>query len=95
MKIRQALFLTLWLTTGAALAVPQEQPSRTDHSAMGHANKQQGPTQDKFDALDTDKDGKLSTSEIAKHPHAAHATMVDADKDGELDRKEFAGLQKM
>jgi hypothetical protein len=37
----------------------------------------------------------LSKTELAKHPMAAHAAMVDANRDGNLDRKEFEALQKM
>lgn len=95
MKIRYTLVMTLSLSAGAVLASPQQQSHPTDHSAMGHAHTQHAPKQDAFKALDTNQDGKLSTSELAKHPHAAHAAMVDADKDGKLDRKEFAALQKM
>lgn len=48
-----------------------------------------------FEALDTNNDGKLSTAELAAHPMAAHASMVDADKSGALDRREFEALNKM
>jgi Ca2+-binding EF-hand superfamily protein len=50
---------------------------------------------DAFAKLDTDKNGVLSKAELARHPMAAHAAMVDANRDGSLDRKEFEALQRM
>lgn len=48
-----------------------------------------------FNALDSNKDGRLSTAELARHPMAAHAAMVDANKDGTLSRAEFEALEQM
>ncbi len=52
-------------------------------------------TTKEFNALDSNKDGRLSTAELAKHPMAAHASMVDANKDGTLSRAEFKALEQM
>lgn len=48
-----------------------------------------------FNAIDKNQDGQLSTTELAEHPMAAHAAMVDANKDGTLSRAEFKALNQM
>lgn len=70
------------------------------HASTGHGHAGRGPApavskQDSFDIHDANKDGWLSKAELAKHPMAAHASMVDADKDGRLSRSEFKALQDM
>lgn len=60
---------------------------------MAHTAHQSAP--DAFAVLDTNKDGALSKQELAKHPMAAHASMVDANKDGSLSKSEFAALEGM
>lgn len=82
----------LLLGAGPAVAAAQE---HAGHDQMTPTTQQQAPAKDSFDAYDLNKDGKLSKAELAKHPLAAHAAMVDANRDGALDRKEFAALQKM
>lgn len=47
----------------------------------------------RFDGADTDKDGKLSREEVAKHSAymAENFNKLDADKDGFLSWEEFVG----
>lgn len=97
MKQVSLLFLTLVLASAGALAAPQAHPSASpmDHSKMAAAPDPSDDIAKVFDALDTNKDGQLSKTELAKHPMAAHASMVDADKNGSLSREEFKALQQM
>lgn len=92
------LLISLTLVTGTALATdPPKAATKPakDHGNMPmvHAGHDMAP--DAFAALDTDKDGALSKSELAKHPMAAHASMVDANKDGRLSKSEFTALEGM
>lgn len=79
------MFTALVLATGTALARgPQDagdttEPHRTE--AFAH--------------YDADGNGKLSMSELAKHPMGAHAQMADVNRDGTLDRAEFTALEAM
>jgi hypothetical protein len=99
--VTSLLLLSLTFATGTALAAdpPKESTKPTtvpmDHSKMpmSHAGHEAAP--DAFAALDTNKDGALSKSELAKYPMAAHASMVDANKDGLLNKSEFAALEGM
>lgn len=97
MKQVHLLFLTLTLASAGALAAPQAHPSAPpmDHSKTAAAPDASSDITKAFDALDTNKDGQLSKAELAKHPMAAHASMVDADKNGSLNRDEFKVLQQM
>jgi Ca2+-binding EF-hand superfamily protein len=94
------LLLLSALATGTVSAAdPPKASSKSattmEHSktAMPHAGHDAAP--DAFAALATNNDGVLSKAELAKHPMAAHASMVDANKDGVLSRSEFAALQGM
>ena len=95
MKTAFPLMLLAIFATGTVFAGdPPKAPTKpvtptTDHS------KHAGHAPDAFAALDANKDGVLSKAELAKHPMAAHASMVDANKDDVLDRSEFAALQGM
>ncbi len=96
MKTVFSLLLFSIIATGTAFAAePQTStkpaPTTIDHSKMAMPNS----TPDTFTALDANKDGFLSKAELAKHPMAAHAGMVDANQDGKLSRGEFDALQKM
>jgi hypothetical protein len=90
-------FLALALASASALAAPQAHPSATpmDHCKMAAMPEMSSDINKAFDALDTNKDGQLSKAELAKHPMAAHASMVDADKNGSLSRDEFKALQQV
>jgi len=97
MKQVSILLLATALAAGNALAVPQSNPhaSHAGHGTPAAAPAQPDPSTKVFDALDADKSGLLSQAELAKHPMAAHASMVDADDDGSLSREEFTAFQKM
>ena len=97
------LLLPLSLAFGNAVATGAPQSAPADAHAhhapasatqAGHAMGSDA-ADDAFAKLDTDKNGVLSKAELAKHPMAAHAAMVDANRDGSLDRKEFEALQRM
>ena len=91
------LTLALTLASASALAAPQAHPSAPPmgHSKMAAAPDASADIAKAFDALDTNKNGQLSRIELAKHPMAAHASMVDADRNGSLSREEFKALQQM
>lgn len=94
------LLMSLTLITGTALAgdppkAATKPTAATDHGNMSMAHAGHDTAPDAFAALDTDKDGALSKSELAKHPMAAHASMVDANNDGRLSKSEFAALEGM
>ncbi|AXA85281.1 hypothetical protein DCD74_11890 [Lysobacter oculi] len=61
-----------------------------EHHAMDHAGHAPSAASTTYQKLDSNKDGKLSTAEMAKHPLAAHFAMLDADKNGYLSSKEAA-----
>ena len=61
-----------------------------EHHAMDHAGHAPSAASTTFQKLDSNKDGKLSKAEMAKHPMAAHFAMLDADKNGYLSPKEAA-----
>ena len=88
------MLLAIFATGTAFAAEPQEAPTKPVTPTTVHG-KHAGQVPDAFAVLDTNKDGVLSKAELAKHPMAAHASMVDANKDGVLDRSEFAALQGM
>ena len=99
MKTVLSLLLLSIIATGAAFAAaPLQTPAKPASTTMDHskmAMPAHDAPKDAFAALDINKDGFLSKAELAKHPMAAHAGMVDADKDGKLNRSEFDALQKM
>ena len=59
-----------------------------EHHAMDHAGHAPSAASTTYQKLDSNKDGKLSKAEMAKHPMAAHFAMLDADKNGYLSPKE-------
>ncbi|GHC01156.1 EF-hand domain-containing protein [Thermomonas carbonis] len=61
-----------------------------EHHAMDHAGHAPSAASTTYQKLDSNKDGKLSKAEMAKHPMAAHFAMLDADKNGYLSSKEAA-----
>lgn len=99
-----ALAVSLLLAAGSALAADPVQtgkPAATqpmDHSKMdmSHGQMDHGKmSSDAFAKLDTNKDGKLSKAEMAKHPKAAHFSMLDTDKNSSLSPSEFAKASGM
>lgn len=105
MKINRSLFaLSLLFAMGSALAadpVKTDKPASSqamDHSKMdmSHGQMDHGKMQgEAFAKLDTDKDGKLSKVEMAKHPKAAHFSMLDTDKNASLSPAEYAKASGM
>ena len=103
MKKTPFLLVPLSLAFGTAVAAGPTQSAPADahphHAPAPAAHARHAMDSDAigdaFAKLDTDKNGLLSKAELAKHPMAAHAAMVDANRDGNLDRKEFEALQKM
>jgi len=57
---------------------------------MGHAGHAPPTVGTSFQALDGNKDGKLSRAEMGKHPMAAHFAMMDTDKNGYVSPAEAA-----
>ena len=98
MKYVSLALLSLSLAAGPALAVDQAAPKpagHSDHAHMEHAPAKPVTGSEVFASFDANKDGKLSKTELAKHPMAGHMSMVDANKDGSLDAAEFAAFEKM
>ncbi|TWI11501.1 EF-hand domain-containing protein [Aerolutibacter ruishenii] len=104
MHTKTALLIALVAGLATASAVSrasgQTQPvtghgSHGTHAQMKNSAKTTTAAAPTFAALDANKDGFLSKAELAKHPMAAHASMVDADKDGRLSVAEFKQLQGM
>jgi len=60
------------------------------HHAQDQAGRTPSAAGATFVKLDGNKDGKLSTAEMAKHPMAAHFPMLDTDKNGYLSPAEAA-----
>lgn len=91
------LLVAAVLASGGAWADgPPQTGTATDHGQHKAHNPPTAPAKpDAFATYDANGDGYLSKAELAKHPMAAHAGMVDKDKNGRLDRAEFAMLQKM
>lgn len=93
------------LLLAPALATGMTHAAGQSHAAVAaghdtHAHGTQAPRHgasatDAFARMDINHDGFLSRAELAKHPMAAHAVMVDADKDGRLSRSEFKALESM
>ena len=103
MKQVSLLLLTVAFATGNAIASPQshahahatpmgQSPVAAPAAPAGAATDDVAKA---FDALDANKDGQLSKTELAKHPMGAHASMVDADRNGSLSREEFKALLQM
>src|SRR3546814_14395236 len=91
MKQVSILLLATALAAGNALAGPQ---SNSHESHAGHGTSavtpaQPVPSTKAFDALDAAKSGLLSKAELATHPMAAHASMVDATNHGSHNPQEF------
>jgi hypothetical protein len=97
MKYVSLALLALSITASPAFAAGQAAPnaSHADHAHANHAPAKLAENSKAFAGFDLNKDGKLSTTELAKHPMAGHMSMVDADKDGSLDAAEFAAFEKM
>lgn len=88
-----SLFFILLVTAGATYAqtvVPQLDQSGRKGDMARLAHKQ---AQEKFDAADTDKDGKLSPAETAKTlPYLSeNFGKHDKNKDGFLSWEEYVG----
>ncbi|HEY0661282.1 MAG TPA: hypothetical protein VGD21_08200 [Lysobacter sp.] len=79
----------LLLATGAAMAAGQQ---HAGHQGHGDDTSHGAAAQDtkEFAALDKNKDGALSTVELAKHRLGPHFGMLDSDRDGRLSAAEFA-----
>ena len=86
MKVPELImFAALIIATADCLAREPEQ-------GMPAAQTQK---QDAFAQYDLNRDGVLTMAELASHPMAAHASMIDANGDGKLDKAEFAALESM
>jgi hypothetical protein len=99
MKQVSFLLLAAALITGTAFSAEQSPaPVAKGHDTHAHgtqAPEAGAPATDAFARMDTNQDGFLSKTELARHPMAGHAVMVDADKDGRLSRSEFKALESM
>ena len=99
MNPKTLLFVPTFLLATLAGGVAAQDHAAHAHDAhighSGHTARTASADDAAFAKLDTDKDGKLSASELAGHPLQAHLSMVDADKDGKLDKHEFAAGLKM
>ena len=102
--LHSALAISLLLAAGSALAadpVKTDKPAAAqpmDHSKMDMSHGQMDHSKmsgDAFAKLDTNKDGKLSKTEMAKDPKATHFSMLDSDKNGSLSPTEFARASGM
>ena len=80
----------LAVSSGQLFAAKAPIDSYKDHAQHVHGTRART-----FEALDANRDGRLSKAEMAKHPLAAHSAMVDANKDGSLSKDEFLALQGM
>jgi Ca2+-binding EF-hand superfamily protein len=102
-RIALLSLLALPLATSLALAAGQSTSSSTskpatDHSQMDMSSMdmshmdmdQNSGASSEFTALDVNKDGSLSKTELAKHRLAPHFGMLDANQDGRLSPAEFA-----
>ena len=87
--------LLAFIASNAALAASADAPY--GHGASHGTASQGAPAAPRptFEALDTNRDGRLDKAELARHPLATHAAMADADRNGTLDRREFATLSAM
>jgi hypothetical protein len=81
--------LTLAAVTATALSTAAL-ADRRGGNQMG--DQMGGPMlQLNFDAIDADKDGKVTEAELTAH-HAAQVTAADADKDGKMSVAELAAM---
>lgn len=93
MRYLAPVLLALYAATGllqAQTMIPSlDEPGRKGD--LARAAKQRSATQ--FDAMDEDKDGRLSRTEVAKHSRylTDNFDKLDADKDGHLAWEEFLG----
>jgi hypothetical protein len=105
MKYPSSILLVSLLFSGAAIAadpVKIDKPASTqamEHGAAPHQHMVHGKAPAKgsvvFARLDANKDGKLSTAEMAGDLKAAHFSMLDTNKDGVLSAAEFAKASGM
>ena len=105
MKYARSILLISLLFSGTAIAadpVKTDKPASTqatEHGAASHGHADHGKTPAKggsaFTKLDANKDGKLSTAEMAEDPKAAHFSMLDTNKDDVLSPAEFAKASGM
>lgn len=93
MRYLALVLLVLYAAPGTLQAqtmIPSlDEPGRKGD--LARAAKQRSATQ--FDAMDEDKDGRLSRTEVAKHSRylTDNFDKLDADKDGYLAWEEFLG----
>ncbi|HEX7802829.1 MAG TPA: hypothetical protein VF471_08745 [Pseudoxanthomonas sp.] len=105
---RSILLISLSFSIGTAIAadpVETNKPASAqamDHGKMGmsHGQMDHGQTPPAkgsaaFIKLDANKDGKISRTEMARDPKAAHFGMLDTNKDGALSPTEFAKASGM
>ena len=99
MKFASVFLFSLTLLSGGAFAVGRNSaPEGHDSPGAPVAPVARGGNQtvsDEFSRLDSNHDGKLSRTELAKHPKAAHMAMADENQDGLLSQEEFEQLQGM
>ncbi|AYH42089.1 EF-hand domain-containing protein [Azoarcus sp. DN11] len=88
-----ATLLVLALATPLAATAQSRIPSldREDHlGEVGRAARQKAI--ERFDSIDTNKDGKLSREEVSSHPYLSeNFDRLDKNHDGFIDWEEFIG----
>lgn len=96
MKFASMFLFSLTLLSGGVFAVGRNS-TLEGHDSQGAPVARGGnqTVSDEFSKLDSNHDGKLSRTELAKHPKAAHMAMVDENQDGLLSQEEFGQLQGM
>lgn len=86
----QKLFLSLVLSCVSSVALA---------AGMGYSSDKSGSSQyqssdETFQSLDTNNDGKLSKSEAAAAPNVKdHWSKADTNNDGSLDKAEFSAFE--
>lgn len=91
MKQFTILSLCTLLVSGAAMAAT---PDHGEHQGHGdHATHR--PAGDDFATLDLNRDGALTSKELAKHRLGPHFGMLDSNRDGRLSAAEFAAGRDM
>ncbi len=96
--MRKSYFVFLALFAASTTAFPQSMIPALDAPGVRgeYARAEKKKSEARFDAMDTDKDGKLSPGEVAGKSDylAKNFVKLDADKDGFLNWEEFLGHKR-